>query len=84
MKKLNVAIVGYGNLGKALEELLLVDPRYNLKYIFSRRSILAKVPVISYDKIVEYQDQIDILFMCGGSKSDTENQVLNCCRYLIP
>ncbi len=81
MKKLNVAIVGYGNLGKALEELLLIDPRYNLKYIFSRRSILAKVPVISYDKIVEYQDQIDILFMCGGSKSDTENQVLNCCRY---
>ena len=74
MKKINVAIVGYGNLGKSLETLLLKDNRYCLKYVFSRRNVKAQAEVKSIKKIVDFKNEIDFLFMCGGSKSDIEDQ----------
>lgn len=80
MQKINVAIVGYGNLGKSLETLLLKDERYNLVCIFSRRKILAKVPVEPLANLQNYKEKVDFLFMCGGSKSDIENQVLSFCK----
>ncbi len=74
MKKIKVAIVGYGNLGKSLEELLLNDKRFDLKCVFSRRDIKAKVFTYPMSKIKNFKNKIDLLFLCGGSKSDIENQ----------
>ena len=74
MDRLNVAIVGYGNLGQSLETLLLKDERYYLKYIFSRRDVKAGVEVKPIEKAGDYKHEIDFLFMCGGSKSDIESQ----------
>ncbi len=80
MKKLTVAIVGYGNLGKALEEVLLNDNRYHLTHIFSRRNITAKVPVAPLSTLQEYKGKFDLLFLCGGSKTDIENHALTYCK----
>ena len=39
MKKVRIAIVGYGNLGKAVERLCENDERFTLVGIFSHRDI---------------------------------------------
>ena len=53
MKKINVGIVGYGNLGKALEEILLSDKNFNLVKIFSRRENLTSKYGTGFDKTVK-------------------------------
>ena len=40
--KINVGIVGYGNLGKAVEQSVLSNSNLNLIAIFSRRMIKSK------------------------------------------
>ncbi len=72
-RKLNVAIVGYGNLGKALEEILITE--YNLVAIFSRRTNLTSAygtHIVSLDKINDYKGKIDIVFLALGSFNDIE------------
>ncbi len=75
MKKTNVAIVGYGNLGRALEEILLKKSEYNLVAIFSRRAVesVYKTKVVNLKNINDYKGKIDILFLAVGSYSDIEN-----------
>lgn len=74
--KINIGIVGYGNLGKAVEQTVLADPNLNLVAIFSRRLIKSKynTKIESYDKFLEYKQKIEIMFLCGSSKSDLEIQ----------
>lgn len=84
MKKIKVGIVGYGNLGKALEELLYNDGRFALVCIFSKRDIIAKkTRVDKQENLHKYKNKIDILFLCGGSSStlrkDCENALTNFC-----
>ncbi len=66
----NVAIIGYGNLGKALEQNLTGRKDFNLVGVFSRRNIDGTIPITQLNK---YKD-IDILFVCSGSKTDLESQ----------
>lgn len=70
--KLKVGIVGYGNLGKALEKQISKNPEYELVDVFSRRKLDC---CKSYDCIMDYKDEIDLLFLCSGSQSDLEQQV---------
>lgn len=74
MKKLNVAIVGYGNLGRALEEVILEKNECNLVAIFSRRKVesLFKTRVFDLKDISDFKGKIDILFLALGSYSDIE------------
>lgn len=74
--KINVGIVGYGNLGKALEKEILKNRNYNLVAIFSRRTIKSNFNTLveSYDSYVQYKGKIDIMFLCGGSIYDLESQ----------
>lgn len=69
--KIRVGIVGYGNLGKAVERQLLKNDMFELVGIFSKRSL---PNTISYDQIEEYKDNIDLLFLCGGSQNELEKQ----------
>ena len=73
--KINVAIVGYGNLGKAVEKELLAKNNINLVCIFSRRdniTSLAGTPILAYSSIDEFAGKIDLLILCSGS----QNQML--------
>lgn len=75
--KIRVGIVGYGNLGKGVELALKYNSDFVLKGIFTRRDISlvdANSKVIHISKILDYQDEIDVLILCGGSASDLPKQ----------
>ncbi|MDA3147638.1 diaminopimelate dehydrogenase [Leucobacter sp. UCMA 4100] len=69
-----VAIVGYGNLGKGVETALGLAPDLELVGVFSRRDPLSVAtlgaPVFALSELDESRDDIDVLILCGGSKSD--------------
>ncbi len=76
MKKIRIGIVGYGNLGKSVEEKLQNDERFKLVCIFSRRSVSSvfKTSCDKFENIENYKRKIDIMCLCSGSKTDIEEQ----------
>ena len=75
MKKINVGIVGYGNLGKGVESAINHSEYFNLVKIFSNRTGLTSPFNSSFEEtknLEKYAGKIDILFLCGGSYSDIE------------
>ena len=77
---IRVAIAGYGNLGRGAEAAISQNPDIQLVCVFSRRDpdsvtlIDPSVPVYAMDNIEQYKDDIDVLILCGGSKSDLPEQ----------
>lgn len=74
-KKIRVAIVGYGNLGKGIESQLSKNTDMELVCIFTRRDtetlkINSKVPVVKVEDIANWKGKIDVVFLCGGSATD--------------
>jgi diaminopimelate dehydrogenase len=72
---ISIGIVGYGNLGRGLEKALAYNPDLVLKAIFTRRDPstihpLTDVPVVSLTDAPDYQNQIDVMILCGGSSVD--------------
>ncbi len=71
-----IAILGYGNLGKGVEQAILRNEDQQLVAVFTRRAPetislkTAGVPVLPLEKAVQMQDQIDVLVLCGGSATD--------------
>lgn len=78
--KIRIGIAGYGNLGRGVELAIAQSPDMQLVGVFTRRdpasvSLLdAQVPVYPQDDIARFQDQIDVLILCGGSKNDLPEQ----------
>lgn len=74
--KINIGIVGYGNLGKAIEQVIISRNDCNLVAIFSRRLVKSKFNTLieSYENISSYKNKIDIMLLCGGSFNDLEKQ----------
>ena len=78
--RIRVAIAGYGNLGRGVEAALAQNPDMRLVGVFSRRdpvsvSLLdSSVPVYAMVDIEQYQDEVDVMILCGGSKSDLPEQ----------
>ena len=77
---IRVAIAGYGNLGRGAQAAIKQSPDMTLVGVFTRRDpasitlIDTSVPVYAMDDIAQYQDDIDVLILCGGSKSDLPEQ----------
>ena len=77
---IRVAIAGYGNLGRGAQAAIKHCPDMQLGGVFSRRDpasvtlIDPSVPVYAMDDIAQYKDDIDVLILCGGSKSDLPEQ----------
>lgn len=74
-KKIRIAIVGYGNLGKGVEAGVAKNADMELVAIFTRRGpagIQTKtdVPVYFFDDIFTMKDKIDVVVLCGGSATD--------------
>src|SRR5690554_2646526 len=78
--KIKVAIAGYGNLGRGVESALAQNPDMQLVGVFSRRDpvtveLLNKnVPVYAMADVEQFQDQVDVMILCGGSRSDLPEQ----------
>ena len=77
---IRVAIAGYGNLGRGTQAAIKQNPDMQLVCVFSRRDptsvtlIDSSIPVYAMDDIAQYKDDIDVLILCGGSKSDLPEQ----------
>ena len=76
MKKIKVGIVGYGNLGKALEKQLTSSQNIELVFIATRRIGISSpysTLIINRKDIQQYYGKINILFLAGSSNQDIEN-----------
>ncbi len=73
---MKVGIVGYGNVGKALYELVKTDDSLQLGGIFSRRKI-SLAEYLPFDELQSYRGKIDLLLLALGSYDDIEKNVQN-------
>lgn len=79
-ERIKVGIVGFGNLGKGVLEALKQCPDMELVGIFTRRSPEsiqvgeADVKVLQISEADNYQDDIDVMILCGGSATDLPEQ----------
>lgn len=64
---MKIGIVGYGNLGKAVEEYCLKTPSIELIGIYSRRSVKTlSGNTLPFEDVLKPLD-VDTLILCGGS-----------------
>lgn len=76
-EKIRIGIVGYGNLGKGVETELVFQPDMELAGIFTRRrpgTVASESPVYHMDDLASMKGKIDVLILCGGSRSDIPEQ----------
>lgn len=76
---IRIGIFGYGNLGRGVENAIKQNPDTQLVAVFTRRdpqslTIKSDVPVVSADKVADWQDKIDVMILCGGSATDLPKQ----------
>src|SRR5690625_1156186 len=77
---IKIGIVGYGNLGRGAEAAIKQQPDMELVAIFSRRGpdsvkpIDPSVKVVHIDDAKNYQAEIDVMMLCGGSATDLPEQ----------
>ena len=72
---MNIAIYGYGNLGRGVEAAAKNSPDVSLLGIFTRRSpenvkSPLNTPVYNASELQSFKDKIDVLIICGGSATD--------------
>jgi diaminopimelate dehydrogenase len=76
----NIAIVGYGNLGRGVKNAITRNPDMKLTAVFTRRPETVKkdikdVPVFpGAQSALPKNLKIDVAILCGGSKEDTPVQ----------
>jgi len=76
---INVAIAGYGNLGKGVQYAIEKCEDMNLVGIFTRRApetvqTVRETNVYSMDELLSFKGKIDVLILCGGSATDLPKQ----------
>ncbi len=80
---LNIGIIGYGNLGKAAEQIILSHHDLKLVAIFSKRNVKSKFNTLieNYDNITLYKNRIDVMLLCGGSFDELDKQTSDALIY---
>jgi diaminopimelate dehydrogenase len=73
--KMRVAILGYGNLGRGVENAVKQNSDMELVAVFTRRNpedlkINSDAKVLNISEIENWKDKIDVLILCGGSATD--------------
>ena len=85
MKKIRIAIAGYGNLGRGVEKAVSASPDMELVALFTRRDPASVktlgVPVYSLDDAPSMKDKIDVMILCGGSANDLPTQTPALAKY---
>ncbi|MFC0673482.1 diaminopimelate dehydrogenase [Brachybacterium hainanense] len=80
MARIRVGIVGYGNLGRGVETALALQEDMELVGVFTRRdpaAVQTLRPGTAVRAITDLETmpgEIDVLVLCGGSKSDLAEQ----------
>lgn len=75
-RKIRIGIAGYGNLGRGVEYAISACSDMDLIGVFTRRNpsdikiVNEAVPVYAFDELKDFQNKIDVLILCGGSKND--------------
>lgn len=72
---IRLGILGYGNLGRGVENAMKFNEDMELCAIFTRRNpsevkVNSDTPVVSVNEIEQWKDKIDVLIICGGSATD--------------
>ena len=76
MSKIRIGIVGYGNVGRGVEQAINQNDDMELAAVFTRRAPetvtikTAGVPVVHMDDILSKKDDVDVMILCGGSATD--------------
>ena len=76
MGKIRIGIVGYGNIGRGVEQAIARNDDMELKAVFTRRDPSAVViktagaEVKHFDDMLSMKDEIDVMMLCGGSATD--------------
>ncbi|UPW81389.1 diaminopimelate dehydrogenase [Lysinibacillus sp. Ag94] len=79
MGAIRVGIVGYGNLGRGVEYAISQNPDMELVAVFTRRdpstvNIASNASVYLVDDAEKFQNDIDVMILCGGSATDLPEQ----------
>ena len=73
MEKIRIGIVGYGNIGRGVEQSIKRNDDMELKAVFTRRdpagvSIQTEGAVVKhFDDMEAMKNEIDVMILCGGS-----------------
>ena len=84
---IRIGIMGYGNLGRGVENAIAQNSDTTLAAVFTRRDPLTLkiqtegVPVYHADDAVKHKDDIDVLILCGGSATDLPEQTPEFVKY---
>lgn len=84
--KIRIAIAGYGNLGRGVENAVEAAPDCELVALFTRRNpqdvkTRTNIPVYSLSDAPKYKDDIDVMILCGGSANDLPEQTPELAKY---
>lgn len=77
--KINIGIVGYGNVGKGVAKAINQNSDMELKAIFTRRDTKSidsssNTKLVHISNLKEYKGIIDVMILCGGSATDLKEQ----------
>ena len=84
VNKINIGIVGYGNLGRAVEKALMNNDDLKLEAIFTRRNtknIISNSKLLHISEMKNYIGSIDVMILCGGSATDLPQQSAEIAKY---
>ena len=82
---INVAIVGYGNLGSGVERSLKQNKDMNLVGVFTRRApetvVTEGALAFRMEDLLTKKEEIDVCILCGGSATDLPEQTPEWTKY---
>ena len=76
MGKIRIGIVGYGNIGRGVEQSIKRNDDMELKAVFTRRDPASVkiqtegAEVKHFDDMEAMKDEINVMILCGGSATD--------------
>ena len=83
---IRIGIYGYGNLGRGVECAIAQNSDMQAVGVFTRRApesvkTVTGIPVYSADTVLDFQDKIDVMVLCGGSATDLPKQTPELAQY---
>ena len=76
MSKIRIGIVGYGNIGRGVEQAIKRNEDMELAAVFTRRDPASVkvategVNVVHMDDMLSMKGDVDVMVLCGGSATD--------------